>query len=139
LFPKVLSNLCSNLWSSHLVDRFDTDYASTEAFAGETFFELSLCLARTKEQDGFCVADVRDHLVIVFIEVGRELSVSLIVCRALFRSVATREPDMFFDAGLYSCRFFSLVSERDNKRLPVINPQAHLSFHGHETVLRASR
>jgi hypothetical protein len=64
LFAKVPSNLCPNLQSGHLVVCFDADYASAKAFARETFFELSLCLAWTKEQDGFCVAKVRDHLVI---------------------------------------------------------------------------
>jgi len=53
-----------NLRSGHLVVCFDTDYAFAKAFARETFFELSLCLAWTKEQDGFCFAKVRDHLVI---------------------------------------------------------------------------
>jgi hypothetical protein len=71
----VLPNLCRNLWSSHLVDCFDADYASAKAFARETLFEFYLCLTRTKEQDGFCVANVRDHVVVVSVEVRRELSV----------------------------------------------------------------
>jgi len=51
LFSKVLANQCRNLRSGHLVNCFNTDDASTKSFANETFFEFSLCLARTKEQD----------------------------------------------------------------------------------------
>ena len=48
LFSKVLSNFCCNLAISHLVNCFDTDDASTQAFIRETLFELSLCLTGTK-------------------------------------------------------------------------------------------
>jgi hypothetical protein len=34
-----------------MVNCFKTDDASTEFFAHETSFELSLCLARTKKED----------------------------------------------------------------------------------------
>ena len=48
LFSKVLSNFCRNLAIGHLVNCFDTDDASTQAFIRETLFELSLCLTGTK-------------------------------------------------------------------------------------------
>ena len=48
LLSKVQSNFCCNLAISHLVNCFDTDDASTQAFIRETLFELSLCLTGTK-------------------------------------------------------------------------------------------
>ncbi len=82
LGSKVFSNPCCNLAIGHLVSWFNTDDASTQSFIRETFLKLLLRLARTEEQDGFRVMNMRDHLVIVSVEVGRKLSVSLVVCRA---------------------------------------------------------
>jgi len=98
LGPKVLTHPCRNLGSGHLVNRFNPDDASTKPLASEAFFEFALGLARAKNQDGLCVTNMRDDLVIVSVEVSRELSVLLVVCRAICRSIATRESHMLFHA-----------------------------------------
>jgi hypothetical protein len=74
----VLSNFCRNLAIGHLVNCFDNDDAPTESFIRETFFELALCLTRTKEQDGLCVAKVRDHLIIIYVEMAGILAILLV-------------------------------------------------------------
>lgn len=98
LFSKVLSNFCGNLAIGHLVNCFNTDDAPTKSFIRETFFELSLCLTRTKEQDGFCVTNMCDHLIIVGVEMAGKLSVSLVVCLAFFGSRTARKSNMLLHA-----------------------------------------
>jgi len=98
LSPKVLTHPCRNLGRGHLVNCINPDDASTKPFAREPFFQFALGLARAKKQDGLCVTNMRDHLVIVSVEVSRELPVLLVVCRAFCWSIATRKSDMLFHA-----------------------------------------
>ena len=74
----MLSNFCRDLAIGHLVNRFDTDDAATKSFIRETLFELSLCFARTKEQDGLCIAKLRDHLIIICVEMADVLAILLV-------------------------------------------------------------
>ena len=57
LFQKVLSNFGCNLAIRHFVDRFNIHNTSTERFILKTFYELDLCLARTKYQNRFRITD----------------------------------------------------------------------------------
>src|SRR5258708_24414479 len=98
LFFKVLSNFCRDLTIGHLVDCLSADDASAQSFVRETFFEFSLCLTRSKEQDRFSVANMRDHLVIVFVQMARKLPVPLVLRQAFFRCGTARIPDMFLHA-----------------------------------------
>ncbi len=82
LFLIVLSNLGRNLVIGHLVGGFNADDSPTQTFACEPLFELSLRLTGTQYQDGFSVANIRDHLVVVSSEMVRKLSVSLVICRS---------------------------------------------------------
>jgi hypothetical protein len=70
----------ANLRSGHLVVCVDTDYAFAKALRARRFSSSPFASPGTKEQDGFCVAKVRDHLAIASVEVRRELSVSPVVC-----------------------------------------------------------
>jgi hypothetical protein len=76
LFSKVLSNFCRNLAIGHLVNCFNSDDASSK-----TFFELSFCFARPEEQDGVCVAKLRDYLIIIYVEMAAVSAVLLVFPR----------------------------------------------------------
>ncbi len=106
-FLKVLSNFRGDLAFGHLVTRFDTDDAAAESASLKTLLEFSLCLARTEDQDGVCVTNMRDHLVIVSVEMAGILPVSLVVGGALFRPIAPGKSNMRFHAGSYPFCFFS--------------------------------
>ena len=86
LFLKVLSNSRRNLAIGHLVNCFDADDALTQSFAGETFFELGLWLAGAKDQNRFGIAKLRDHLIIVSVEIADVMAILLVFPPALFRS-----------------------------------------------------
>src|SRR6266849_5167777 len=94
-FFEVLTNFCRDLTFGHLVDCLSADDASAQSFVRETLFEFSLCLTRSKEQDRFSVANMRDHLVIVSVEMDRKLSVPLVLRQTFFRCGTAGIPDMF--------------------------------------------
>jgi len=89
----VLSDSCGNLSIRHLVDGLNTNYPPTERFTLKTFFELDLCLAGTKYQDGFGITNTRYYMIIVFVEMAGKAPVSLVLCRVLLW--CTRIPNMF--------------------------------------------
>ncbi len=84
LFCKWLSNFCCNLALRHLVNCFNTNNAPTESLNRKPFFELILGLAGAKDQNRFCAAKMRDHLIIVSVAMAGILSVPLVVRQAFF-------------------------------------------------------
>ena len=72
---------------SHLVNGFNTYYASTEFFSLNTFLELPLCLTRTEYQDRFCITNTRNNLIIVDVEMSGRVSLAAIICRNFLRSI----------------------------------------------------
>jgi len=64
LCSKVLSHLCHNLVSGHLVNRLN-DNAAIEALVRKPRFELSLCFTRPEQKDGLCATKRRYHFLVV--------------------------------------------------------------------------
>jgi len=95
---KVLSNSCGNLAIGHFVNCFDTDDASTESFTRKTFFEFAFCLAGAEDQNRFCIAKMRDHVIIVTVEIAGKLSVSLVIRPTFFRSRTAGKSRMLLPA-----------------------------------------
>ena len=79
LFRKSLSNSCRNLALRHLVNCFNANNASTKSFTRKTFFQLVLCFAGAEDKNRFCAAKMRDHLIIVSVEMAGKLLVSLVI------------------------------------------------------------
>jgi hypothetical protein len=94
---KPLSNSCSYLAISHLVNRFNSSDTATEFCALKTFFELALGLTRAEYEDGLCIPDTLNDAIIVAAEMVRELPIPHVLCRAILVR-ATRKPDMFLHA-----------------------------------------
>ena len=83
LFSKVLSDFCCNLTIGHLVLCFNSNDALPELVTLQPGFELALGLPRTKDQNGFCLTNRRNDLVIVAVKIVRKASVSLVLGQAI--------------------------------------------------------
>jgi len=78
-----MANFCRNLAVRHLINRFNSDDASTEVVSLETFLQLALGLTRTKYQNRFCITNARNYRIVVNVEMSRERFLAAIIRRYL--------------------------------------------------------
>jgi hypothetical protein len=62
---------------------FRDELGRTEVVSLETFFQLTLCLTRAKDQQRVCLTNTRNDRIVVDIELSRKLSLAAIICRNL--------------------------------------------------------
>jgi hypothetical protein len=125
-----------DLTIGHLVSCLDADYAPAESFFSKTFFQLDLCLARTKYQNGVSVSNTRNDFVIVLVEVAGESPVSLVLCGVL--PCPTGIPHVLLHVRCYLSYFFFLARDDRDDRLPMVDPHTHFTpdrFHSHRLHL----
>jgi hypothetical protein len=79
-FEKVLSNFSRNLPIRHFVYGFNPNDAPTEIVVLKTFFQFTLRLARTKDQQSFGLPNTRNDRIVVNVEMSRECSLAVIIC-----------------------------------------------------------
>ena len=65
--------MCSNLPIRHLVNRLNTDDASSEFLIGKPLLKFALCFTRTNNQDTFCVTDTCNYRIVVNVEMASEV------------------------------------------------------------------
>ena len=87
----MLSNFGCNLTIRHLVSRFNAHNAPAKAVFLETFFQFAFRLARTKYQNRFCIANRRNHRIVVNVQMPRKRSLEAVRRRYLQRLVGTLE------------------------------------------------
>ena len=95
---EALAHFCRDFSIGHLVSGFDADDSRTQALAYKALFEFALGLARTEEEDGCRIANMRDDVIVVPVEMDRELPVPLIIRRALFRRGSTGKAHVLLHA-----------------------------------------
>ena len=86
---------------SHLVNGFNTYYASTEFFSLNTFLELPLCLTRTEYQNRFCITNARNYRVVVNVEMSRKSSLAPIIWRYVVCFMRTLKRRITRTAGMF--------------------------------------
>ena len=130
-----MSNFCCNLRISHFVNCFNTNYMSTEAFSRELFFEFNFCLARTKYQNRFCIANMRNYIIVVSVEMFRKSSLLAIIWWNWLRFKWTAWTwirctlNMFFNIRFYYFYLFLFANKKYDNSLSMINPQSHFFSH----------
>src|SRR5581483_2151090 len=78
---KVLPGPGRDLAVRHLVHRLDADDASAETFFSKTRLELTLGLTRTEYQNRVGLADARDDLFVILVEMAGEPPIALVLRR----------------------------------------------------------
>jgi hypothetical protein len=132
---KVLSNFHRNLTIRHLVNRFNTHYASTEVAFFKTFLQFALCLTRTKYQNGFSITKTCNYRLVKNFEMPRKRSLAAIICRnylCFIRSLKrriTRTSELFFNLRYYQTQLFPCISNSYDNGLPMVNPQTYFCSH----------
>lgn len=79
----MLPNLCRNLAIRHLVNGFNIDDAPAQVVPFELFFQLALCVTRTKDKNSFRTTNTCNDRIIVQGELSRERSLAAIIRRYL--------------------------------------------------------
>ena len=125
----VLANFCCDLPIRHLVGRFNRDGVSPTLGVVETLLEFTLGFAGTKDQNGFGIANCRNHLGVILIEMARKLTFTGIIGLNLLWFVGNRRTDtlktarLFFNVGFDLHRLFPFVRDNRDDCLSMINPQ----------------